>query len=126
MNKFFYSIYLLIVFLSIWGPIPNTSGAILIILFFLIWFYFDKNFIYISPALTIPFIFILRSKSFESLVIAGLTDIMMIIAVSYYFLIKISHKQKSVKSSAEPTQTHKHQTKVNPFKQDTRRKKVNS
>ncbi len=86
MNKLFYSIYLLIVFLSIWGPIPNNIGGIIIVLFFLLWFCFDKNFIFLSPALTIPFIFVLKSKSLESLVIAGLTDILMILAITYYFL----------------------------------------
>jgi hypothetical protein len=90
MNKLFYSIYLLIVFLSIWGPIPNNIGGIIIVLFFLLWFCFDKNFIFLSPALTIPFIFVLKSKSLESLVIAGLTDILMILAITYYFLININ------------------------------------
>jgi len=90
MNKLLYSIYLLIVFLSIWGPIPNNTGGIIIILFFLLWFCFDKNFIFLSPALTVPFIFILKAKSVDSLVIATLTDIMMVLAITYYFLININ------------------------------------
>ena len=81
MDKLIYSIYFLIVLLSVWGPLPNFYGALIIVLLFTITLFFDRNFIYLTPSITVPFLFLFRAKDFSNFFVAGITEILMFFSI---------------------------------------------
>ena len=86
MDRLIYAFFLAIVLLSVWGPIPNLYGLVIIISLFLIRSFFRSEFIFIAPAITAPFIFLFRAEDFNNFLVAGMTEILMIIAIIYYYL----------------------------------------
>ena len=97
MDKLIYSIYFLIVLLSVWGPLPNFYGALIIVLLFTITLFFDRNFIYLTPSITVPFLFLFRAKDFSNFFVAGITEILMFFSISFYIISFINSKNSNKK-----------------------------